>query len=189
MMMMTIIMVTDLFFIWLGSDNSCGQTAAEPKASHSNILTAQCVVAQMLHKMLHMCCIVARLCNTRCTMLYNCCTNVHCPPFWISTALLHTESHNSPPCKSSSMQSNLLILCWKSFFGPLHRFVLLFNTRWWYSSRGFNQKVERQYFAAKPTQSEGGFQNGVRKDLRCTWLRKKKNHACLCTKKFMHVFV
>ena len=100
-MMMIIIMVTDLFFIWLGSDNSCGQTAAEPKASHSNILTAQCVVAQMLHKMLHMCCIVARLCNTCCTifctMLYNCCTNVHCPPFWISTALLHSQNHTTVP--------------------------------------------------------------------------------------------
>ena len=103
--MMVIIMVTDLFFIWLGSDNSCGQTAAEPKASHSNILTAQCVVAQMLHKMLHkmlhMCCIVARLCNTCCTifctMLYNCCTNVHCPPFWISTPLLHSQNHTTVP--------------------------------------------------------------------------------------------
>ena len=68
-----IIMVTNLFFIWLGSDNSCGQTAAEPKASHSNILTAQCVVAEMLHKMLHKCC---TKCCTCVALLQDCVTPV-----------------------------------------------------------------------------------------------------------------
>ena len=198
MMMMTIIMVTDLFFIWLGSDNSCGQTAAEPKASHSNILTAQCVVAQMLHKMLHMCCIVARLCNTRCTifctMLYNCCTNVHCPPFWISTALLHSQNHTTVPlaravqcraicwyCVGKAFSARCTALCCYLTLGG--GIQVVDSTRKLNANiLQQNQHNQREVFkmGLEKTQScEGGFLREKKRECMSLY---KKIHACLCIK-------